>query len=315
MIRTLVRTCMTLAALVGLVAHGDDAALRQRVETEFPLAMAKLEARYDSMHGRAIYHKTICRPGGKPCVEELLQLDFAFAPGLARLATTDLKPVDVANAKLKIPIESVHGVNREYGFMMTRNQPDADYHVRNIGSDLRQARSTIRSRHGSEIQCGATFGLGKLSEIFAVKAFRLDSVAEVEGAAGSKQVLIRYISTRDFKTLKPNAISIDGWIVVTPDDGWIIREYGVVQTGHTVGGSQTHLGKIEYARSADGHLDPVRLVDHYCPGRIERAAPEPPHDGSVSFELTFESVKYEALPEADFHLPAFGLPEAEAPAK
>ncbi len=315
MIRTLVRTCMTLAALLGLVAHGDDAALRQRVETEFPLAMAKLEARYDSMHGRAIYHATRCPPGGKPCVEELLRLDFAFAPGLARLTTTNLKPDEVVNPKQKQALESVRGVNSQYGFVISRYQPGAAYVVRDIEADLRQARSIITSRHGSELQCGARFGFGKLSEIFAVKAFRLDSVAEVEGAAGSKQVLIRYASTRDFKTLKPSAVFVDGWIVVAPDDGWIIREYGVVSTSNTGQAHATDLGTIEYSRSADGHLDPVRLVEHYCPGRIERAAPEPPHDGSVSFELTFESVKYEALPEADFHLPAFGLPEAEAPAK
>lgn len=47
-------------------------------------------------------------------------------------------------------------------------------------------------------------------------------------------------------------------------------------------------------------------------GRVNRESPGTP---VLGFDLDFESVKYEAVPESEFHLPAFGLPEVDAPGK
>ena len=102
-----------------------------------------------------------------------------------------------------------------------------------------------------------------------------------------------------------NSYNVSGWIIVSPESGWVIREYGkVINDGS--GPGITRIGRIEYAQSAENHLDPVRLTEGTYLGRVDRNPNTLP---ASQFDLTFDLVDYHALPEADFRLPAFGLPE------
>ena len=285
-------------------AHGSDA-LKQRVLAEYPAALAKLESRYGSMHGTARYHETR-RPPGQPSVERSLKFDFAFAPDAAKVAILDESAVGPADTDQKKVFQKVYGLNSKYGFNLIQNRPGDDFVLRDFSEDLRQGRVTIASHHSGKIQCAFSFSFNSMSDWLNSKSTRIDSVEEIDAAGGGKRLLIQLRSAIPPKTPYIG----DGWIVVSPDDGWLIREYGRVMTRQLNGLAVTDVGQIDYARSPDGHLDPVKLVNHYFHGRINHNQSGKDLPG-FQFELDFESVKYEALPAAAFHLPAFGLPEID----
>ena len=302
----------------GLLIHPvlaqTQSSLKQRVLSEFPAALAKLEARYGAMHGKARIHD-MSRTPGKPAWDRAHELDFAFAPGAARLTTTNTNPAKFANATGADYFEGVYVVNPQYRFNLLRQRPDQQLALRTVSDDLKQGWATIRQKHGADIQCAISFGQLPISRYLNLDTMPIDSVTELDELGGPKTLLIRFKNTRKPSVPRSQTLyHVDGWVVVSPDEGWILREYGRVSTRELNDRSTTLIGKIEYARSPDGHLDPVKLVMRHYHGRANRDKPEEGFSGGSS-ELTFKSVKYDALPESAFRLPAFGMPEVEAEGK
>ena len=305
------RAVCSLACL-GLVVSGvsaqSDDALKQRVLNEYPAALAKLEARYGSMHGQGRHHKfRVIQP-----MEQTLKLDFAFAPGSAKMVTTETDPDSPAIKAEQAFFQSIYCANPGYGFHLNRRHPDDDLALRTVLDDHRSSLGQITNHFGNQVQCAFSFGFVSVSLYLEKKIFRIDSVTELAEEPSGKSLLIQFAIVRPPGTpTRPSWSDVDGWLVVSPDEGWIIREYGSVQSARGFA-SYTDIGKIEYARSPDGHLDPIKHTQRNYHGRVNRDNPGTPGAG---FELIFESVKYEALPESEFRLPAFGMPEVEAAGK
>ena len=302
------RISLILGLSICSASAGGDDALKQRVLTEYPAALAKLEARYGSMHGQGRHHKfRVIQP-----MEQTLKLDFAFAPGSAKMVTTETDPDSPAIKAEQAFFQSIYCANPRYGFHLNRRHPDDELTLRDVSDDRRYNFNQISSHFGNQVQCAFTLSFVSVSFYLDQKTFRIDSVAELVEESGGKLLLIRFAIVRPPGTpTRPNWIDTDGWLVVSPDEGWIMREYGRVLTAR--GKSyETDIGKIEYTRSPDGHLDPIKHTQRNYHGRVNRDNPGTPGAG---FELIFESVKYEALPESEFRLPAFGMPEVEAAGK
>ena len=227
----------------------------------------------------------------------------------------EIDPAKFANATGGKAFEKVYVVNPQYGFILNRNQPDEQLALRDVSGDLKLRRATIAQHHGGDVQCAVSFGQVPLAQFLEAKSIHVDSVQELNELGGPKTLLIQFKNTRKPSVPRSQTLyHVDGWVVVSPDEGWIIREYGVVTTRELNDLSGSRIGKIEYARSADGHLDPIKHTMRHYHGRANRDKPEEGFSGG-SFELTFGSVKYDALPESAFRLPAFGIPEVEAEGK
>ena len=295
--------------MIGMVlcctaAWGDDA-LKRRVEAEYPPALARLEARYGSMHGRARRGYFEAFPG-RPPVNETRRLDFAFAPGSGRMDVTLTGPDEPEKLDAKTAIRSVYGANAQYGFELVQRRADNGLTLQTVLDDPKRRRILVGSRYGYEVQCAHYFGKVPFSTYFNSKTLRIDSVVELDAPQGSKPLLIRPTVVPPANWVRPpNSLDVDGWLVVSPNEGWITREYG-----QTFGRAKfsTNIGKIEYGRSPDGHLDPIKHVQRGYMGRVTR---DDPGVAVLGFDLDFESVTYEALPESEFRLPAFGLPDID----
>jgi hypothetical protein len=83
-----------------------------------------------------------------------------------------------------------------------------------------------------------------------------------------------------------------GWFDAIPDQGWVIREgaQGSLRTAESVA------FKIEYEGSQDGFPLPKRVTDYSNLGRTI---------------AEFDQIRHGSVPESEFTLTAFGLPEID----
>ena len=287
-----------------------DDALKSRVDIEYPAALAELESRYKLMHGRARYHD-FRSPHGQPTVENIQKIDFAFTSNAAKISVSWAQPKDFKTHDEKNLFQTTYGTNSQYWFSLLRRHPSDELALKDMGEDPIQGRRKIDNFYGAKIQCAYSLGSTSLAQYFERKVLQINSVEEIN-VKESKALLIGFTVTPTYVGAKPaNALDVSGWLVVSPSDGWILREYGHISKNQS-GVSSTRIGKIDYVLSADGHLDPFRHVQRSFSGRVDRN-----NRGAelVGFELDFDEVEYKALPETDFHLPAFGLPEIDHPPK
>ena len=293
----------------GPSMRGDETST-QRVKLEYPRALAKLQARYNSMHGQALCHE-YHQPKDQTAWERTLKLDYAFSPQAARMVITASDPKDHEIQAGRAPYQSVSAANSKYGFSLSRGRPEDELALRKLYDDPVLGLRQVGSRHTRAIKSAITFSFWNLSKSFGGKNCRVTSVSELTGALGEKQLLIRIAYIYDSAVTKIGDMDVDGWIVVEPDEGWIIRESGGVHTQHTKSGKLiwTDITKIDYARSPDGYLDPIKLKMRELDGRVDRDANI--SESKNGFDLDFVSVKYEELPESEFRLPKFGMPEVD----
>jgi len=300
--------CAWFLLLVGLThpsASRSDDALKNRVREEYPVALAKLEARYSSMHGQAELTEFKFQPD--PATRETAKvLDFAFAPGHAKLSFTTIKAWDKIKPNETMIYQNVFALNADYWFVLSRHNPDEALALKDVSEDKSKGRSRIHNQHENDVRCAYSVHNTAVSAFFNRNMFQIDDVFEENVVGETKRLVVLFtlIHSPD-KPRAKNASFVDGgWLTICPEEGWIVREYGVVHS--TSDKSVTYFGKVEYARSPDGHLDPVRHTQRTYPDRASRDNPGKP---IVGFDLDFKTVKYEALPDSEFRLPAFGMPD------
>ena len=93
----------------------------------------------------------------------------------------------------------------------------------------------------------------------------------------------------------------DGWILVEPEKKWVLREY---ELGHR---KQVIRGLVEYGDPQDGFPLPKRVVIKGFP----RGSSEP----TFIQIFTFEDLRFVDVPDGEFTLAAFGLPELGQPGR
>ncbi len=87
-----------------------------------------------------------------------------------------------------------------------------------------------------------------------------------------------------------------GWVLVAPDQKWVLHEYEFTDTTNVWG------GHVEYAQPQDGFPVPKRVV-------ATRSAPGQRQPTDIdSYE--FNEIYFGDVPDGEFELAAFGLPDA-----
>ena len=279
--------------------------LKRRFLQEYPAALIQLESRYNAMFGRG--DRVEFKQGPNRVVEtKQITIDFAFGGAAAKLVQTSAKDwSEIKPGESNQLYQLAFGANADYGFRLSKKHPTLDLTLDEIQDDPAKSRLALMNRGGFDVQ-PALYPAG-IALPLMVKAnnLQIEDVTEEVQPDGSRWLLVRNLDQPSPRVNVPGQ-RITSWFLMSPADGWIIREAG--RTGVTRISSSTTFGKVEYRRSADGHLDPVRHTVRRYVGVHERDAKDL-GEPVTGFDLTLRDVKYEAPPPSAFRLPAFGMPE------
>lgn len=293
---------LILAGAIPRGASASDPVLEQRVRTEYPQALARLELRYAVMQGRAILNAWVGASNQRKD-DPTKTFDFAFDERHGK--TTRTTKTGASEGKKSL-YQTASGFNPKYSFTIQKEEPSSDWFLRAVSDGPTSGVRNCSTMIGRAVLCTTQVNEINLQGWMKSSSTKFDSVTEEATEADPHALLIRFTTTPiNRETKQAKGTKQFGWLVVSPDEGWILREYGISHSrGEKV--NTTHVGQVEYRRSTDGHLDPSRRSERVFIGLAERGTTQEPAGGS---ELTIESLRFDALPESDFLLSAFGLPE------
>ena len=110
--------------------------------------------------------------------------------------------------------------------------------------------------------------------LFSATGFHIDRVVENQPGTTSETVRIDFTLDPSTKPVDPKFAGriveriASGWMVVSPQDEWAIRSYGINYLT-TNGLETTRVGHIEYRKGANGKLEPVKASWRGYKGSLE----------------------------------------------
>jgi hypothetical protein len=253
------------------------------VLSEYPKAVASMEQSYSRVSGEG--DLTMIFKRGLP-EEQVKRFHVSFARN-AKLKKL-IRSFDGELPKGS-PASEVYCKNSKYSFTLRREANDSPYTVSGFTkTDDKDIDETIEA-YLEQYLIGpyAVFGL-PMSKIMADPSFAIRSVSEATNA-GQKLVRIEY----DYHP--ENILLRSGWVLVRPDKGWALQEY------------ETRFG--DRGRTITGTVEYETEKGAFVPQRVVQDAP--PFLDTKPFRHTFEfqKIDFRGLPEKEFTLSAFGLPE------
>jgi len=268
-----------LGVSFGAVPPGDhrDDSLQKEVLPKYASALKRLEEFYSHVRivGTGRYRAYPSSVDRQFSVEFLAKGD---ARRLTRTRTVDGKG---------------EGVGTRYAWVTTPNlcfelfrAPDrSNYVVRSLAPGGCPQLSDQMRFNGQ--LCDAPFSLAdiRVRELLESRNFRVSGVSWVD-AGGTKLLRMQ------FQRSAPAGFT-SGWILVDPQQAWVLREYETTSASQSTGGH----GVLEYRGSGDG----IPL--------LRRATLDWTQKGKAteSHELRVETIAWEEVPEEAFTLSAFGI--------
>lgn len=188
------------------------------------------------------------------------------------------------------------------------------------GSDKGEASNPAKVRNWEwdflRAPCVYWSGTATLAEMMSYPSFSIDKIDTVrEGdhehlladfefdlADDKKRVIPERIKSQlAARGLKPSMKGmVRGWFQVSPDEDWSIYAFGV--GSHSQKPFRGARRRIEYNRSRDGAMLPHRII-----------LDQPPVSKRTTLQI--ESIDFATVPEREFTLSAYGLPELGQPTR
>jgi hypothetical protein len=191
------------------------------------------------------------------------------------------------------PFATIRCANERYAFLLEKPTEDSAYLIRDLSSPERgETVEALRDLYAVHLGPYAAFSQ-RIAAILARPDTRLTDAVRVD--RGDRSLVRIHFEFR----LTPRDPLCPAWILLSPDEGWILEEYeGMFGTKH----DRPRRGRVEYDVDRKGRRLPRRVVFEHSTScwvyEIERIDVGKPSD-----------------PE-DFTLAAYGLPEpAEPPSK
>ena len=274
-------------------SRSDDASLKEKVLKTYPEALRALETHFDKAFGSVT--GTEEHGVGKPKHLRIGGL-FTFAsngPHLAKV-TRIAAGTAINNQKSLTPRETVFCFNKENSFSLVKEEGKPDFTIMSLATN-KDEHTFIKNQMGFWLYSylRAPFSMGGLSmhTIIADGGIAIQRVSLVQR---DDEPLLKI--EFDFKKGQNKRLRDAGWVLVAPQEKWVIREYELSDVTHV------YHGLVEYAQPQDGFPVPKRVVSTRTPlgGR------QPTDSGTYDFkELRFGDV-----PDSEFQLSAFGLVDA-----
>jgi hypothetical protein len=296
--RTLVGYALRVSLLLWAKpawASDDEAALKARVLETYPAALSALEARFASAFGSVtgVEEHFVGKPN-----HIRINGQFTFAskgPHFAKVVrVATLTRMNVQKAGL--PKETVFCFNPENAFWLVKGEGKREFAVQSFAKD-KEGQTFIRNQMPSWLfsYLHAPFSLGgpSMSSVIADGGAAIDHVSAVQQEGKTYLKIAFDFKNGKFRTLR----NIAGWVLVAPEEKWVIQEYEFTDTRNVF------RGRIEYAPPQDGFPVPKRVVvTHTVAGQ-----PQPSDIDTYEFnELHFGDVA-----DVDFRISAFGVAEPQ----
>ncbi len=203
--------------------------------------------------------------------------------------------------------EIVYCYNKDYSFSLLKKDADSQYIIRSFdknvdGEPPHQMKVQVNGSLYGYLDAPFSFSAAyqPLSHIISSDRLSIRRISEVrQDDENCLKVEVQFkMGMWKIAGGRPSP-DYDGWILVSPEKKWVVREY---ELGHSL---QVLRGHVEYGGPQDGFPVPKRVVIRGFP----RGSGEPNYIESA----TFEDLRFVEVPDSEFTLAAFGLPELGQP--
>jgi hypothetical protein len=198
------------------------------------------------------------------------------------------------------------GVNSKYSFILQKKTKDAGWVLTELDMKLHDGRPEATVKMQEEVQEITCVLLAveyqSLSAILKNPKFVLKDVSPVV-SNGRDTVRVAFTADTPPPPASQATPRLDGWVLLDPSRCWIIQEGGfnLFYPGAIKGESTFH---NEYREIREGFVIPVRSLWRFKYTELG-AATSREEERATKFDY-FEQ---DSIPEAEFSLTAFGLPE------
>jgi hypothetical protein len=294
---TAVVLTLSLACLAqgnGQTGRPSDESLRNTVRLEYPKALRNLEAFYTRATGEVLATERRALSKNSPTTTWIRR----FASVGTDLARVTVQRVVEGSDQEKWPA-AVFCRNKSYSFILRKRPPRAEFALELLAKDENDKRQVAGMLlNNLEVYLNAPFSFAYHSVRWAMERpkFSISSVAET--ARGGKRALSVHFDCPLDEALRTGGY--EGKLVVLPDEKWVVVqfEYRPKKKGNI------HTGEIEYEGAFEGFPIPKRVTASWL---------EPGNQTPLLLSTyEFKNMRFEALPEKEFTLSAFGLPEVDA---
>ncbi len=294
--KTISTTILVAAGLFPILAEAlaDDASLRKRVLAEYPQALERIEAKYGRAQGVVHLERVSVPPKyvitipreERPGTE--IQ-DLAFMSRLPEMARVVAQLPDS-----KLNDEFVTCFNARYGFRLAKGKGQSALAVKSVDPDREEEVSDAFRFLMPYL--GAPYSVMhlRLPRYVSLPTFRIVDVSPVS-SGGNRLVRITFdLSLRVNE--KNTSGGYEGWFVVSPDERWVVREYEY----RPKKGKVKWTGSVEYQGGSD---------DYPFLKRVTTKSALLDGTDSVTETYDFREFRFAEVPENEFTLSAFGMPE------
>jgi hypothetical protein len=290
----IISICLSIGMVVASQSLSAQEALRDRFLTEGPKGWLTLSSTLQQLQGTCISRYSVGN-------NEAITSETKFKINRELLVYEESRKVPGGEDSAR-----VLGVNSKYRFGLQKESAGTSWLLADSGAPsdrLHIQHPYARAASGGFIRfldAPFTICFMPISEMIKEDGFKLGEISEVtrEGKVLVK-VAFTYVPPKISPELvKGKPIRIDkhmtklrgGWMLLNPDANWAIEETGMDLEGGKKGSSV-----VDYVKSERGFFLPSRVVD-------KSVYPS-------TWDVTFAGLSSREIPESEFTLSAYGLPE------
>jgi hypothetical protein len=310
------RTSLLLGIFIpALVCVGSDEPSSDAVFIEYKKGLKVLEEKFDHCRGDGVFSSFRVPKNSKDRIETKAKIEFAFSGGKGRQARSPMpwkEPDPMKTSGRTMNYQTILGYNDRYSFTVGRPTPSADPVIESLDPGEKLGRSQIDNSVGYLSRSPIAIHQVRLSHFIEIPGFRVDRVIEVNPANEPRRLKFEFTLPKKSGLAKNARPIVAGWFVVTPDEGWLVHEYGNVHAAPTSGEKIfTYVGHVNYQKNSRGEQVPTKAnVRLYLGAFDSDPAIISPSTSPVSGEdFEYTSFEFSDAPASAFTLSGFGLPE------
>ena len=293
--------CLFPYLVISANGQPEDKALRERVLSEYPRALEALRAHLSK--GSGVVVRSVERGIGtnRHRLTVGRTVFESKRPGMARVVSDTDSTRDSEKGATSKHTQTVYCYNRDYSFKLSREGGSSAYSIASFEKNV-NGKSPMETREMGlrlSMYLDAPTGLYvfPISSILADPRFSLERVSQA--VEKNKQLVkIEFNVKADGQREGYKA-----WLLVSPAEAWTLYAYDM----RTDRNKDHVYGTLEYGEPLRGFATPKRVV-HV---RDKRGGTTPTEIQTYDIE----EIRFVDVPESDFTLAAFGLPDVQQPGK
>jgi hypothetical protein len=286
--------CVLMIVIVRPSSGAEDN-VKPSVPKDYPEALSRIEAYYSQVRGSAKLSIVDSLPDNKE-VKRILH----FSANRRLKKIWEYRPGKIGD-KVGREVEGISCVGEDYSFRIERDRDGSSPVIRNVGSEAQLGvETTIKSVLWDLLSTPYSVLGVPIREIMSAPAFSITSIDHIEKQGRQLLKIAFTFESQNKPPEKPYPIK-SGWIVVSPNENWVLREYectfrvGKQGSGHATGaveyrGDQVSPGVLSLPKQV--------VVSSIAPsGRETRRT------------LEFDEIESAIVDKHEFTLTSYGLPE------